>query len=846
MPQPRQSDVCSAHAGDCLPGGAIAPCLRQGKGDLETWAVRSYRRLLDIMGDRQPPQTADHAHARLLLLGLLCIPLYQQRGLLAVHWQSLKPDEFALSQLLAAANHQHGLAFPVATLPPLSPETNAALFALLRSLWRCHPYPVARLGQLYEQCLAWAPPDKGCPQTAASKSAALHIDSRKAQGAYYTPQPLVDYCVSQTLGRLLGNPVASAQGLQRLPRILDPAAGGGAFLLAAYDALLRWAAGLSADSASVDGAMNGAVDGAMAPRCTQQPPIAPINCPVDYPADCPIDYPANDPVDYPVDHPADYFGNSLVDWQTRQQLLLDCIYGIDVDETAIALTRLSLHLKLLEEKPPPDFVLPDLAQNLVCADALLGLDWAAAFPAAAQAGGFDGVLGNPPYIDAEQMSAMAAGWRRACTQRYRCARGNWDLFCVFIERSLELCCPGGMTSLVVPNKLRSAGYAAAVRSLLTENSQLVALRDYAQVAVFQAAVYPLVYVARRKAGCKPGAGSQEKKQDCVSPPVPYEVMETLTEVRRRRWLYAKGEAWWLGDLPQGGGLMARLQQLPTLGQIASVRGAATVAEAYALQRWISNQPMPAAGDLRLVNSGTIDPYRLRWGDRPLRYLGDRYLHPILPAQFRQQLSPQRQQQATQPKLIVAGMTRRLECALDERGGILAGKSTSIIQAPMIQTSMIQTSMIRAQMQVPDLQAPDLQAPNLDAPHLPSPLVDCPDLLWLLLAILNSSLIHWFVVQQHGGNALQGGYLRIGPPQLRQIPIVSGEQGDRPTLRHTLINLAKQRQRCGAMQDLRAIAQLDTQIDKTVYALYDLSTADIAEIHAEIHAETRPETGGLAD
>jgi hypothetical protein len=836
MPQLRQSDACIAHAVDCLPNGAIAPHSGQATGDLETWAVQSYRRLLDIMGDRHSLQPADHAHARMLLLGLLCIPIYHRRGLLAVHWQSLKPDEFALSQLLTAANHQYGLAFPVAALPPLSPEANAAVFALLRSLWRCYPYPVVRLGQLYEQCLAWAPPDRGDVPSAALKSAALkstalNIDSRKARGAYYTPEPLVDYCVSQTLGRLLGNPVAQSQGLSGLPRLLDPAAGGGAFLLAAYDALLRWAAGLSADSASVEGAT--------VPRCTQQPPIAPRNCPMNCPIDCPIDYPANCSIaNCSIDYPVGCLTDDLVDWQTRQQLLLDCIYGVDVDKTAIALTRLSLHLKLLEGKPPPGFVLPDLAQNLVCADALLGLDWAATFPAAVQAGGFDGVLGNPPYIDAEQMSATAADWRRACTQRYSCARGNWDLFCVFIERSLELCRPGGMTSLVVPNKLRSAGYAAAVRSLLTKNSQLVALRDYAQVAVFRAAVYPLVYVARRKAAGKPGPGSQGKEQDSqdsAGAPVPYEVMESLTEVRQRRWLYARGEAWWLGDLQRGGSLMSRLQQFPTLGQIASVRGAATVAEAYALQRWICNHPRPAAGDLRLVNSGTIDPYSLRWGDRPLRYLGDRYLHPILPAQFLHQLSPQRQQQATQPKLIVAGMTRRLECALDESGGILAGKSTSVIQAPML------APIIPAPMQASGIEAPTLRGPNRP-PHR----VDCPDLLWLLLAILNSSLIHWFFVQRQGGNALQGGYLRVGPPQLRQIPIALGDEGDRPTLCHTLVDLAKQRQRCGTMPDLRAIAQLDAEIDAIVYALYGLSAADIAEIHADTRADIRAETGGLAD
>jgi hypothetical protein len=773
MLQSRPSDVSGAHAVDALADRAIAPGTPAIPDGLDAWAERSYRRLLEMMGDRQSPQPADHAHARMLLLGLVCVPLYQQRRLLPANWQSPQPDVLALDQLLIEANQRHGLAFPVADLPRLSAAANAELGALLRSLQTRVPYPVAWLGRLYERCLAWAPPTAGVP----ALSSPTRTDSRKAQGSYYTPEPLVDYCIAQTLKRRLdGLAIASLADLHQLPRILDPAAGGGAFLLAAYETLLRWAG---------DGSLHPTKPtGATVPNCPQQPPIAPV------------------------------------DWATRQQLLRHCIYGVDLDETAIALTRLSLHLKLLEgERPPGQILLPDLSQNLVCAELLLGLDWITTFPLAAEAGGFDVVLGNPPYIDAEQMSATAPAWRQACTQRYRCARGNWDMFCVFIERSLELCRPGGMTSLVVPNKLRSAGYAATARSLLTKHSRLLALRDYAQVAVFRAAVYPLVYVARKgggeKEGDQPGFGGNRGVGGAIF--APYEVMESLTVVRRRRRLYVAGSDWWLCDSQQAGDLMARLQQFPTLGQIAPVWGAATVAEAYRLQRWICENATPSAGDLRLVNSGTLDRYRMLWGDRPLRYLGDRYLHPTLSALHLRQLSPQRQQQAIQPKLIVAGMTQRLECALDETGDILAGKSTSIIQLP------------------------NHQAANWQAANWQPLLATCPDLLWLLLAILNSSLIQWYFVQRHGGNALQGGYLRVGPPQLRQIPIALDAAGDRPVLCQTLVDLTKQRQQAATVNPSRAIAQfhtqfdtqlaaqLDAQIDAAVYALYGLSASDITEI-----------------
>jgi hypothetical protein len=65
--------------------------------------------------------------------------------------------------------------------------------------------------------------------------------------------------------------------------------------------------------------------------------------------------------------------------------------------------------------------------------------------------------------------------------RFTAAAGNWDLFCVFIEKALALCKQGGLSSLIVPNKLASADYAGAVRSLLTKDNTLLSLRDYSAV-----------------------------------------------------------------------------------------------------------------------------------------------------------------------------------------------------------------------------------------------------------------------------------------------------------------------------------------------------------------------------
>ena len=153
------------------------------------------------------------------------------------------------------------------------------------------------------------------------------------------------------------------------------------------------------------------------------------------------------------------------------------------------------------------------------------------------------------------MTKYLPEWRQYCTAHYKSATGNWDLFCVFIEKALTLCRPNGFISLVVPNKLASADYASGARSLLTTESQIITLHDYSQSAAFEAAVYPLVFVAKKRS-------------------TPLKQLEL-------------GAVWAIAATVPESQLLDRLRdQFPQLGAIAQVNGAATVAEAYAMQELI--------------------------------------------------------------------------------------------------------------------------------------------------------------------------------------------------------------------------------------------------------------------
>jgi hypothetical protein len=228
-----------------------------------------------------------------------------------------------------------------------------------------------------------------------------------------------------------------------------------------------------------------------------------------------------------------------------------------------------------------------------------------------------------------------------------------------------------------------------------------------------------------------------------------------------------------------------------LEMVATVLGAATVSEAYEIANLISD----GSSGLKLINSGTIDRFAILWGFKECRYLGKKFLKPVIKASAAVQLPVKRREQAETPKIVIAGMTLRLECALDLEGKILAGKSTSIVFSKI-----------------------DLR---------------------YLVGVLNSRAVNYYYNSVFGGNKLQGGYLRVGPPQLSQIPIpVCDITTQRGKSRHDkMVSLVEQMlaakpQLASAQSDAdkefygNKCADLDRRIDALVYELYGLTEDEI--------------------
>ncbi len=312
---------------------------------------------------------------------------------------------------------------------------------------------------------------------------------KKAGGVYYTPTYIVDYIVKNTVGKLLerNTPTKVAK-----IRVLDPACGSGSFLLGAYQYLLDWHQEW---------------------------------------------YAKHDPQKHAKGRSPKVYQGRGGEWRLttaeKKRILLNNIYGVDIDTQAVEVTKLSLLLKVLEGESSETLgktlrmfherALPDLGENIKCGNSLIGpdfyegkqlsllddeeryrinaFDWNAEFPEVftpspagrgqGEGNGFDAVIGNPPWggdidrpIDYYHLRYPFS------TQEHT------DSFKLFIDSSLRLAKEGGLVSMIVPNTLLQQRRIRDVRRLLLQE-RIHSLVDLGE-DVFAGVVAPAcVFVVQR-------------------------------------------------------------------------------------------------------------------------------------------------------------------------------------------------------------------------------------------------------------------------------------------------------------------------------------------------------------
>jgi adenine-specific DNA-methyltransferase len=327
------------------------------------------------------------------------------------------------------------------------------------------------LGNAYEQFLG-----KQIKLTAGHRATIEEKpEVRKAGGVYYTPEYIVEYIVTNTLGPFLqGKTPREIEAI----KIADISCGSGSFLLGAYQYLLKWHLDYYTHKAS---------------KAEKKKMLMPD-------------------------------GNLCTD--IKKRILINNIYGVDIDPQAVEVTKLSLLLRCMEGETPSSVstqlsmfnerVLPSLDDNIKSGNSLIDADyyngqidfgeekaikpfnWKKAFPSVFANGGFTVIIGNPPYVRQEHLEKQKEYFQK----KYKVFHGMADLYSYFIEKGIQLLSNSGLFGIIVANKWLRANYGEPLRKWLKEKS-VKEISDFGDLPVFNGATaYPCILICGKGAPVK--------------------------------------------------------------------------------------------------------------------------------------------------------------------------------------------------------------------------------------------------------------------------------------------------------------------------------------------------------
>ena len=334
---------------------------------------------------------------------------------------------------------------------------------------------------------------------------------RKTQGVYYTPAFITQYIVGVALGGYLkrkeealwqemgidqirANAVnkrraAKMQLWERYrdqvlaqTKVIDPACGSGAFLIAAFDYL------------------NGEYE-----RVNEK--LAALQ---------------------QQDESGEVIGQRSV-FDPTKTILNQNLYGVDLSPESVEITKLSLWLKTAERGKALTYLDDNIkVGNSIIADAAVdayAFDWDAEFAEVFASGGFDVVIGNPPYVRQELLTPF----KPYLQEHYAAYDGVADIYVYFYEKGLKILRPQGILSYIVTNKWLKAGYGEPLRQFFAENSVFEQIIDFGHAPIFEDAdVFPCIVSVRKPEEVREQGSDGDRETAAVQVcPVPREHLENI-------------------------------------------------------------------------------------------------------------------------------------------------------------------------------------------------------------------------------------------------------------------------------------------------------------------------------
>jgi len=654
--------------------------------------------------------------------------------------------------------------------------------------------PAEILGSIYEQFLGKTIKFRGVKGTRHTAIIEEKPEVKKAGGVYYTPQYIVNYIVERVVGSVIKN--KSPEEIENI-KIIDPSCGSGSFLVGAYSYLLKHALDYYNDGRHKRKREKALKEGRI--------------------------YQIGD---------ATY----KLTIEEKQRILLGSIYGVDIDEQAVEVSKLSLYLKLLEDEggeavsksslfKHTDFtILPSLMGNIKCGNALVGsdyylnkeaslfedmdamrainvFDWDKEFKNVFDAGGFDCVIGNPPYVSAGNQVATEKLKRqreylKKCEQ-YSSLYKQWDLYIPFIEKGLNILKDGGTYGAIIPYPFTNQTYAESLRRLILQNYNLIEVVDLKGTKVFSSATVTncIPIIKKEKGGdvVKISHITEEKK---IEASFEKPISELLIDERTAVWNLEKDAL----DSKRHAGLHV-LGDFCYISKGACCNSCEKKAKGEFKQADLISDVMDDLHPRKYIEAKNISRYSIN----RIRYL--EYGTERSPAKLREPRFPEL---FLSPKLLI-NMLGKMRVAIDIKNefmfhhgiiGVVCYKSLKNLKNKSIEMSIKRYSKLKRK---------ELEKLSEKVN------------LYYLLAILNSKYASHLLDIQRGGD------YHIHPEHIRSLPIPIASKEDMEALTnyakkelelHAKLKDAKLESDCKMLQS--AIVALDGKIDEVVYKIYGVS------------------------
>jgi len=390
---------------------------------------------------------------------------------------------------------------------------------------------------------------------------------RKAGGVYYTPQYIVEYIVKNTVGKLIDG--KTPKEISKI-KIIDPACGSGSFLLGAYQYLLDFHKNYYSENGKPS---KGKKDNPLTPE-----------------------------------------GNLTT--AEKKRILLNNIFGVDIDVNAVEVTKLSLLLKCMEGETSASIahqlsmfherVLPTLDENIKDGNSLVDIDfydgqidfgdekkikpfsWERAFPEVfkirkpnkneelkwhalkiqkqtkeaekrayelikkytstveephvsyGEQGGFDIVIGNPPYFSLSTLEQYQTDYFR---KRYHVFENTTDIYCLFFERGIKILRQNGLVSFITSNQWLQTNYGKILRKYFVEKTNPELLINFGGLKIFQDATVDTSILILSKSECNNNLTACHFKNDYEKgssmDEYLYKNAVTLDNLNVEKWVIAK-------------------------------------------------------------------------------------------------------------------------------------------------------------------------------------------------------------------------------------------------------------------------------------------------------------------